>query len=125
MKSYLWYVFISLSFCTCEIINWSTVDNLAIPMGNYTQFRVAGYGYGDDTLEDDLAKVKITLDIVGDVAANKISPFNTKWTFDVMLFTNTRDYLCYIEAVALMYEENILKHCDFVDDPNVIQTNQY
>ena len=68
MKSYLWFIYISLSVCLCEIINVSQIDNLAIPMGNYTQFRVAGYGYGDDTLEDDLAKVKITLDILGDVA---------------------------------------------------------
>ena len=33
-----------------------------------------------------------------------------------MVFRDIKDYLCYIEAVALMYEENILKHCDFVKD---------
>ena len=42
-----------------------------------------------------------------------------------MVFTNHQDYLCYIEAVSLMYEENMLKHCPFVDDPNVLQANQY
>ena len=94
-------------------------------MGNYTQFRISGSGYGDDALEGDLARVKLAIDILGDVAANRASPFDTKWTFDYMVFTKTSDYLCYIEAVALMYEENILKHCSFVDDPRVFQKNQY
>ena len=32
--------------------------------------------------------------------------------------------MCYIEAVSLMYEENILKKCDFVLDKNVYVRNQ-
>ena len=120
MNKYLLVLFISIELCYCEIINRSVIDNLSIPMGNYTQFRLSGFGYGDDTLEDDLARVKLSLDILGDVAANKIAPFNTKWTFDVMIFTNHHDYLCYIEAVSLMYEENIIKHCAFVNDPNIL-----
>ena len=30
-------------------------------MGNYTQFRVSGFGMGDDSLEDDLARVHLTM----------------------------------------------------------------
>ena len=36
-------------------------------MGNYTQFRISGSGYGDDSLEDDLARVLIDLDIKSDI----------------------------------------------------------
>ena len=41
------------------------------------------------------------------------------------MFTNTADYLCYIEAVALLYEENVLKKCDFILDKNVFIKEHY
>ena len=102
------------------IINRSTIDNLQVTMGNYTQFRISGSGFGDDALEDDLARVLIDLDIKSDILRKKKgkSLMNQKWTFDLMIFRDQMDYLCYIEAVSLMYEENILKKCDFIHDPN-------
>lgn len=48
-----------------------------------------------------------------------------KWTFDLMVFRNQSDYLCYIEAVSLMYEENMLKRCDFINDPHVFFPSQF
>ena len=49
------------------IINRSTIDNLQVTMGNYTQFRISGSGFGDDALEDDLARVLVDLDIKSDI----------------------------------------------------------
>ena len=40
---------------SAEIVNHSTMENMSVDQGNYTQFRIAGFGYGDDQLEDDLA----------------------------------------------------------------------
>ena len=48
-----------------------------------------------------------------------------KWTFDLMVFRNQSDYLCYIEAVSLMYEENMLKRCDFINDPHTFFPSQF
>jgi hypothetical protein len=42
-----------------------------------------------------------------------------------MIFRNQSDYLCYIEAVALMYEENMLKRCDFINDPKTYIPSQF
>ena len=102
------------------------VDNLQVTMGNYTQFRISGSGYGDDALEDDLARILVDLDIKSDILRkSKKSILKQKYTFDLMIFKDQRDYLCYIEAVSLMYEENILKHCDFVSDPDTFMKSQF
>ena len=50
---------------------------------------------------------------------------DAKWKFDVFVFTTTAEYLCYIEAVALLYEENVLKSCDFITDKNVFIKEHY
>lgn len=94
-------------------------------MGNYTQFRISGSGYGDDSLEDDLARVLIDLDIKSDILRKGKSLMKQKWTFDLMVFRNQSDYLCYIEAVSLMYEENMLKRCDFINDPHTFFPSQF
>jgi hypothetical protein len=35
-----------------------------------------------------------------------------------MIFSNSQDYLCYVEAVHLLYHENKKKNCDFLLDSN-------
>ena len=52
---------------------------------------------------------------------NNFSGFNSRWDFDVMVFSNNLDYECYIEAVNLLLEEGIKKRCTFESDPSVIQ----
>ena len=42
-----------------------------------------------------------------------------------MVFKESKDYLCYIEAVALMYEENTLQHCSFTNNPKVFMKSQF
>lgn len=38
-----------------------------------------------------------------------------------MIFTDTQDYLCYVEAVHLLYHENIKKECNFRADTRVFK----
>ena len=38
-------------------------------------------------------------------------------TFDLMVFDNTEDYLCYVEAVHLLMHERIKKECNFILNP--------
>jgi len=45
--------------------------------------------------------------------------FKSRWTFDLMVFSDNLDYECYIEAVNLLLEEGIKKPCAFIDDPSV------
>ena len=74
---------------------------------------------GDDALEDDLAKVHLVLNIRGEGGQEikgKTDFYLKTKAFDVFIFNTTKDYLCYIEAVALMYEESILKKCEFIND---------
>ena len=40
--------------------------------------------------------------------------------FDLMIFKNLDDYLCYVEAVHLMHHEGILRKCDFIDNKSVM-----
>jgi hypothetical protein len=51
----------------------------------------------------------------------KSDVFNSRWDFDVMVFSNNEDYECYIEAVNLLLEEGKKHRCTFESDPSVIQ----
>lgn len=104
-----------------EIINHSTMENLSVDQGNYTQFRISGFGYGDDQLEDDLAQVRLELSFYTN-PTNKIRPsLNNNKIFDIFVFSKKSDYLCYIEAVNLLYEERIKKSCPFLGDPQTMR----
>ena len=35
--------------------------------------------------------------------------------FDLFLFMNSDDYICYVEAVNLLYKQGTRKECDFRD----------
>lgn len=60
-----------ISFMTnAEIINESTVRNLVIPHGNYTQVRLSGFGYGDESLDSDISKVEMKATFAVDLTAN-------------------------------------------------------
>ena len=117
-----------LNICQCSIVNQSTLNNIQVPMGNYTQFRISGFGMGDDALEDDLAKVSVLMNFEGTKANqpnSKSNQYGRKISFDILVFDKNKDYLCYIEAIALMYEENVLKTCDFVKDNNIVSRQKF
>ena len=42
-----------------------------------------------------------------------------RFNFDLFVFSNTEDYLCYVEAVHLLMHENERKECGFIDNPEV------
>ena len=109
------------TFISAEIVNHSVMENLNVDQGNYTQFRISGFGYGDDQLEDDLAQVRLELSFFTN-PTNKIRPaLNNNKIFDIFVFSKKSDYLCYIEAVNLLYEERIKKTCPFLGDPQVMR----
>jgi hypothetical protein len=44
-------------------------------------------------------------------------------SFDLIEFSTEEDYLCYIEAVQLLYKNNTKKLCDFVYNKTVFNEN--
>jgi hypothetical protein len=46
--------------------------------------------------------------------ARALNENKRKTTFDLMVFDDTEDYLCYVEAVHLLMHENVAKECDFL-----------
>lgn len=46
-------------------------------------------------------------------------------TFDLMIFTSTVDYLCYVEAVHQLQHENIKRPCDFIFNKDVFKDSIY
>jgi hypothetical protein len=47
-----------------------------------------------------------------------------RFTFDLFVFDNTDDYLCYVEAVHLLMHENKKKECDFLTDKEIYLEGQ-
>ena len=43
----------------------------------------------------------------------------TRFNFDLFVFTDTEDYLCYVEAVHLLMHENEQKECSFINNAEV------
>ena len=41
--------------------------------------------------------------------------------FDILIFSKKEDYLCYVEAVHLLYHDKVKKHCDFLLIDTVIK----
>ena len=48
-----------------------------------------------------------------DVAKN-MNHMKSQLSFDIMVFTNTSDYLCFVEAVHQLQHEQIKRECDFI-----------
>ena len=46
---------IRIHFSEAEIVNNYNVTNIAIPRGNYTQIRLSAFGFGDESLEEDIS----------------------------------------------------------------------
>lgn len=80
---------------------------------------MAGFGYGDDSLENDISQVKVEfkLDVEMSRALNK----DARYHFDLLVFTKSKDYLCYVEAVHLMKHMKIKKSCPFVNDDEIFR----
>jgi hypothetical protein len=45
--------------------------------------------------------------------------------FDLMVFSDERDYLCYVEAVELLRVENKKQECDFIHNKKVFRGGMY
>mmetsp|Transcript_17700 Transcript_17700/g.29938 ORF Transcript_17700/g.29938 Transcript_17700/m.29938 type:complete len:261 (-) Transcript_17700:333-1115(-) len=93
---------------------------MVVPRGNYTQIRVSGFGYGDESLENDISQVEMSLGFASDMEKN-LDRKKKILSFDLMVFENTDDYLCYVEAVHLLMHEGIKKNCDFLLDTVAFQ----
>ena len=39
-----------------------------------------------------------------------------KKNFDLMVFSSSKDYLCYVEAVHILQHEGKKRECDFIKD---------
>ena len=95
---------------------------MAVPRGNYTQVRLDGFGYGDASLETDISQVKVEMSIEADV--NRALNTGARFSFDLLVFEKQKDYLCYVEAVHLMYQHPYhVKKCSFVNDQQVFRYN--
>ena len=44
---------------------------------------------------------------------------HTRFNFDLFVFSETEDYLCYVEAVHLLMHENEKKSCGFINNPDI------
>jgi hypothetical protein len=74
---------------------------------------LSGFGYGDESLENGISQVKMEMTFNTDLA-RALNENKKKHTFDLMVFDNTEDYLCYVEAVHMLMHENAKKECDFL-----------
>jgi hypothetical protein len=95
-----------------------------VPRGNYTQIRYSGFGYGDDSLENDISQVAVDFSFATDLSKN-MDNMKSGITFDLMIFTNTEDYLCYVEAVHLLQHEHIKRDCDFIHNKGIFKDSIY
>ena len=81
-----------------------------------------GFGYGDASLETDISQVKVDMKIEVDV--NRALNTEARFSFDLLVFEKQKDYLCYVEAVHLMYHyPYAVKKCSFVNDQQVFRQN--
>jgi len=46
-------------------------------------------------------------------------------TFDLMVFDNNKDYLCYVEAVHQLQHQNIKRPCDFIYKKSILKDSIY
>ena len=50
-----------------------------VPAGKYVQFRVTGFGHGDESLDSDISKVEMVTKFISDPGANANgSPYDLK-----------------------------------------------
>lgn len=74
---------------------------------------MSGFGYGDESLENGISQVKLDIQFNTDLA-RALNENKRKHTFDLLVFDDVADYLCYVEAVHLLMHENVKKECDFL-----------
>lgn len=86
--------------------------------------RVSGFGYGDDSLENEISQVSTDFGFSSDVEQN-LQSFRSVITFDLLLFDNTEDYLCYVEAVHMLQHQKIKHKCAFIDDADKFKDGIY
>lgn len=86
--------------------------------------RIAGFGYGDDSLENDIAQVQVGIKFSSDVEKNA-KKLQSGLTFDLIIFKDEKDYLCYVEAVELLRKENKKQRCDFITNKELFLESMY
>lgn len=76
---------------------------MVVPRGKYVQVRISGFGYGDESLDSDISQVEMSTKFESDKTKGKELKSGN---FDLMVFEKSKDYLCYVEAVHMLYHEN-------------------
>lgn len=86
-----------------EINNEGIVRHLTIPRGEYLQFRLSGFGYGDEAIEDDIAKVTMNVNIsVAQEVPDHLrdsAVADYQQLIDIFVFEHSDDYICYVQKV--------------------------
>ena len=77
---------------------------------------MSGFGYGDESLENEISQVKAFVNFTSNVARS-MEESKKRFNFDLFVFSDTEDYLCYVEAVHLLMHENEKKECGFIQNP--------
>lgn len=86
--------------------------------------RIAGFGYGDDSLENNIAQVQVGIKFSSDVEKNA-KKMQSGITFDLLVFKDEKDYLCYVEAVELLRRENKKQACNFIYNKELFLESMY
>lgn len=92
---------------------------MQIPIGQFTQFRLAGEGLNDDNLRADITQTKHEIKVEGVISETKYGLL-TDSKFDLFTFASEQDYNCYIEASTMWLEHGQAQMCDFVGNPDVV-----
>ena len=74
--------------------------------------RISGFGYGDESLDSDISQVEMVTTFELDKDADDSIVKNKN--FDLMVFEKSEEYLCYVEAIHMLYHEDEVKECDFL-----------
>lgn len=70
---------------------------------------MSGFGYGDASLETGISQVGAEVNFITEVPGEIHE-------YDLFLFMNSSDYICYVEAVNQLYRTGARVDCDFRQD---------
>ena len=69
-------------------------------------------------MENEISQVKAFVNFTSNVT-REMEEDKTRFNFDLFVFSDTEDYLCYVEAVHLLMHENERKECGFINNPQI------
>jgi len=79
------------SVVDCRLENHFTVSNLVVHDGTYTQFRLSGFGYGDESLENEISQVKAFVNFTSNLT-KEMEENKKRFNFDLFVFSEPEDY---------------------------------